>query len=64
MKAMKIGTIARAGAALFLIGLAVSHLEGQGGVKKPMTNSVSYRNVKVDGLSSLLIPGQTKLRRL
>jgi NADP-dependent 3-hydroxy acid dehydrogenase YdfG len=32
LKAMKIGTIARAWAALFLIGVAVSHLQGQGGV--------------------------------
>src|ERR1700683_5755654 len=48
---MKIGTIARAGAALFLIGVAVSHLKGQGGVKIPMSNSVSYRTVKIDGLS-------------
>ena len=48
---MKIGTIARAGAALFLIGVAVSHLQGQGGVKIPMSNSVSYRTVKIDGLS-------------
>src|ERR1700683_4147826 len=48
---MKIGTIARAGAALFLIGFAGSHLQGQGGVKRSMSNSVSYRTVKVDGLS-------------
>src|SRR5579863_6491386 len=33
LKAMKIGTIARAGAELFLIGVAVSHLQGQRGVK-------------------------------
>ena len=45
-----IGAIARAGAALLLIGVAVSHL-GQGGVKIPMSNSVSYRTVKIDGLS-------------
>ena len=37
--------------ALFLIGAANSHLQGQGGVKIPMSNSVSYRTVKVDGLS-------------
>src|SRR6202162_5848342 len=47
---MKIGTIARAGAALFLSGVAVSHLHGQGGVRIPMSNSVSYRTVKVDDL--------------
>src|ERR1700735_3880537 len=48
---MKIGTIARAGAALFLIGFAGSHLQGQGGVKIPMSNSVSCRTVKINGLS-------------
>src|SRR6202040_4223038 len=46
-----IGAIARAGAALLLIGVAVSHLQGQGGVKIPMSNSVFYRTVKIDGLS-------------
>jgi dipeptidyl aminopeptidase/acylaminoacyl peptidase len=46
-----IGAIARAAAALFLIGFAGGHLQGQGGVKIAMSNSVSYRTVKVDGLS-------------
>jgi pimeloyl-ACP methyl ester carboxylesterase len=48
---MNIGTIARAGAAIFLVGVAVSHLKGQGGLKLPMSNSVSYRTVNIDGLS-------------
>src|ERR1700686_1112418 len=46
-----IGAIAKAGAALLLIGVADSRLQAQGGVKIPMSNSVSYRTVKVDGLS-------------
>ena len=50
-KTLGIGAIARAGAALLLIGVAGSYLQGQGGVKIPMSNSVSYRTVKVDGLS-------------
>src|SRR5580704_4718117 len=46
-----IGAIARAGAALVLIAVAVSHLKGQGGLKIPMSNSVSYRTVKINGIS-------------
>jgi pimeloyl-ACP methyl ester carboxylesterase len=47
---MKIGTIARTWAPLVLIGFA-AHLQGQGGVKIPMSDPVFYRTVKVDGLS-------------
>jgi pimeloyl-ACP methyl ester carboxylesterase len=48
---MKIGTSARTWTALFSIGFAAGHLQGQGRVKIPMSYPVFYRTVKVDGLS-------------
>jgi pimeloyl-ACP methyl ester carboxylesterase len=48
---MKLGTIARTWAALFSIGFAAGHLQGQGRMKIPMSDPVFYRTVKVDGLS-------------
>src|SRR5579863_2971603 len=49
---MKVGIIARSwAAALFSIGFAAGHLEGQGRTKIPMPGPVFYRTVKVDGIS-------------
>jgi pimeloyl-ACP methyl ester carboxylesterase len=48
---MYVGTIARIWAALFSIGFAAGHLQGQGRVKIRMSDPVFYRTVKVDGLS-------------
>jgi len=48
---MKIGTIAKTWAALFSIGFAAGHLQGQGRVKIPMLDPVFCRTVEVDGLS-------------
>jgi hypothetical protein len=47
----KIGTIAGTWAALFSIGFAAGHLQGQGRMKISMSDPISYRTVKVDGLS-------------
>jgi pimeloyl-ACP methyl ester carboxylesterase len=48
---MEIGTVARTWTALFSIGFAAGHLQGQGRVKIPMSPPVFHQAVKVDGLS-------------
>jgi len=48
---MRVRIVARAWAASLLIGFAAGHLQSQERVKIPISDPVSYRTVKVDGLS-------------
>jgi hypothetical protein len=48
---MKLGTIGRNSALLFVIGFAACHLGSQETIKMPMSRHVGYRTLKVDGLS-------------
>jgi len=48
---MKLGTIGKNSALLFLVGFAACHLGSQERIKRPMPQHVFYRTLKVDGLS-------------
>src|SRR5580658_5317819 len=48
---MKLGTIPRTSALLLLIVFATGHMGAQERIKITMSHDVSYRTVKVDGLS-------------
>ena len=48
---MKLSTVGRNSALLFVIGFAACHLGSQERIKMPMSQHVCYRTVKVDGLS-------------
>jgi pimeloyl-ACP methyl ester carboxylesterase len=48
---MRLGTIAKCAALLLLLGFATGHLKAQERIAITMSHDVSYRTVKVDGLS-------------